>query len=247
MSKIVGGILFTMKNLILALFISIPIILSAQNGGACIYILPGDNSVICEIYGNAGVPSENACQANAASAGALPINCPDYLNGCSAAYIWDGISCFFIGSGSCNASVICENVYLPVELIDFNVSKDVNSNTITWTTASEHNADYYTLIMYSEDMNVYDSYTISAMGTTNDVTNYRFIHHNPNNSVNYYELIQYDIDGEFTNYGYIAVNNNVEELYPIRVTNLVGQDVDKYYHGLVIQHYSDGSTIKSYR
>jgi hypothetical protein len=232
------------KFLTLLLF-CLPTIALSQNGGACIYILPGSSEVVCNVYGNAGVPSESDCHSTATALGALPLNCLDYLTGCSAVYSTTGTSCFYIGSGSCNANTICNNISLPVELIGFEAEKEGESNIITWTTASEHNSDYYTLKVYSGNMDVYDSYTLSAMGVTNDITNYRFIHHNPNNSVNYYELIQYDIDGEFTNYGYISVNNT-KGVYLVKVINLMGQEVDTDYNGIVIQQYSDGSTLKSF-
>lgn len=231
-----------MKKFLFILLFFISLTTFSQNGGACIYILPNDNTVVCEIYGNAGVPSENACQANALSAGALPINCPDYLNGCSAAYIWDGISCFFIGSGSCNASTICENVYLPVDLIKFEVNSGIDANHITWSTASESNSSHYSLIVYNESMDKYASYTISAMGTTNSVTTYRFIHHNPNRELNYYQLVQYDFNGDSIEYDYIVSDNRVYDENPIKIFNIIGQEVDNHYKGIVVYKYPDGSS-----
>lgn len=235
-----------MKNYIVGIFLMLIGYAQAQNGGACIYILPGDSTIVCNIYGNAGVPSENNCQANAAAAGALPLNCPDYLNGCAAAYIFDGISCFFIGSGSCNASTICANIYLPVELIGFEGSRDGRTNVITWTTASESNADYYTLLVYSEGMEVYETYSMSAVGNTTDITNYQIVHHSPNQSVNYYQLLQYDFDGQIADYGYISIDNSPNPRKEIGRLNLMGQAVGEDYTGFVVIIYDDYTTEKKY-
>jgi hypothetical protein len=235
-----------MKTFILGIFLLLFGSVMAQNGGACIYILPGDSSVVCNIYGNAGVPSENNCHNTATSLGALPLNCPDFLNGCSAAYTTTGTSCFFIGSGSCNAATICANVALPVELIGFEGYKDGRTNVITWTTASEHNADYYTLIVYSEGMDQYDTYTMSAVGNTTNITNYRIVHHDPNESVNYYQLIQYDFDGQSADYGYISIDNSPNPRIEIDRVDLMGRKVDEYHAGFVIIIYDDYTTEKKY-
>lgn len=220
-----------------------------QNGGACVYMIPNDSTIICNVYGNGGLPNQVACYNDADAAGAIPINCFDYLS-CAASTYPDpsGNGCFYAGTGSCGGSNnVCDLIALPVELIRFEGEKDGNTNIITWTTASEANSDYYTLYVYNRDMEIYYTFSISGMGNSSNITNYRLIHHYPNKDLNYYQLIQYDLDGKFENFGYLSIDNSVKPRVITKKLNLLGQDIDEFYNGLVIIHYDDGSIEKKFQ
>jgi hypothetical protein len=87
---------------------------------------------------------------------------------------------------------------LPIELISFQ-SNCANNNTvdITWSTASEHNTNYFRLDK-SRDGTQWDVVnTIGAAGNSNNVIDYALTDFFPTPGINYYRLTQYDNDGAF--------------------------------------------------
>jgi hypothetical protein len=234
-----------MKNLLFSLFLLLFCNNSySQQGGACIYMLPGDSSIVCTIYGNAGLGSQNSCLNDAIAMGALPIDCLSTpFVGCASFYASNGVGCFYGGTGSCNNGDPCGLLVLPVELVSFEGEASDESNIITWTTASERNSDYFILRVFNEDATTYQMYNIPAHGNSTEIINYQFIHTTPEKRLNYYQLVQYDFDGQFKEYEVISIDNTEENKEIIRKINLLGEEVDEYYKGLVIIHYNDG-TIK---
>jgi len=87
---------------------------------------------------------------------------------------------------------------LPIELISFQANC-ANNNTvdITWSTASEHNTNYFRLDK-SRDGSKWDVLnTIGAAGNSNGVIDYALTDFFPTPGINYYRLTQYDNDGVF--------------------------------------------------
>ncbi len=84
---------------------------------------------------------------------------------------------------------------LPVELIDFSVSTNSNSVDVKWSTASEINSDYYT-VMRSKDAVHFESVgTIQASENSASMIIYNFTDHSPLPGITYYQLIETDKDG----------------------------------------------------
>lgn len=154
--------------------------------------------------------------------------------------------CWFNGAGSAG-QLFCEGIALSVELIDFIGIKDGRNNILTWRTASELNADYYILQNSTDGYNYMTVSILPANGNSTSELKYNAIHLNPELTINYYRLIQYDIDGQFEQFETIVINNSVLQRQIVSRVNLLGQEVDEYYDGMVIIHYDDGAIEKKFQ
>lgn len=138
---------------------------------------------------------------------------------------------------------------LPIELISFKGKAYPNYNFITWVTATESNNDYFTIERSVDAVNWEIIGIVDGAGNSNQTLNYIYDDYNfTENVVNYYRLKQTDYDGN-GKYSQIIYIKNVKGPKPtlIRIVNTYGQDVDDYYKGIVIEVYSDGTTIKVVR
>lgn len=143
----------------------------------------------------------------------------------------------------------CTPVVLPIELAAFSAEKTTMGNLLNWTTLTENRSDYFSLEWTNNpnSNNWIEISTVNAAKNSSIPLDYSFIHSNPSNSdPNYYRLTLYDNNGEKTVYDehILVVNNKIEALEIIHIYNLIGQEVNQDYHGLVIYQYKDGSTKK---
>lgn len=91
---------------------------------------------------------------------------------------------------------------LPVSLTSFESKLEKSDAIITWSTASEHNADIFE-VEVSEDGHYFQSIgTLSATGSAYQAAEYQFTHYNAfaisQSKVLYYRLKMVDMDGSFT-------------------------------------------------
>jgi hypothetical protein len=99
---------------------------------------------------------------------------------------------------------------LPVELTHFTASIKNNIATIQWQTASETNADYFSL-MVSDDGYHYNTViaTVSAQGTTTQTTDYSTEYSVEKEGIIYFRLEQYDWDGICSGVWYCALRTTL--------------------------------------
>lgn len=136
---------------------------------------------------------------------------------------------------------------LPIQLISFTGKAEDQVNIIKWTTASEFNNDYFMIEKITDENNFKSIGVINGAGTSKKIINYIFYDYNVEKTINYYRLKQIDFDGKHTLSQEISIDNreNVTSIKSIdSITNILGQEVNEYFKGLVIIHYSDGSSIK---
>lgn len=89
---------------------------------------------------------------------------------------------------------------LPVELTYFSAECMSDYVDLNWQTASETHASHFN-IQKSIDGNTWQVIsTAQAQGTTSATTNYNYRDYNPNGTVAYYRLVQFDFDGEYKIY-----------------------------------------------
>jgi hypothetical protein len=74
---------------------------------------------------------------------------------------------------------------------------DNNTVDITWSTASEHNTNYFRVDKSRDGMQWDVLNTIGAAGNSNYTIDYALTDAFPNPGINYYRLTQYDNDGVF--------------------------------------------------
>ncbi len=87
---------------------------------------------------------------------------------------------------------------LPVELISFEAKTNLANIELNWATASEYNNDYFELEKSAdaEDWQVIGQ--VSGQGSSQHITQYRFIDQFPFAGLQYYRLKQVDFDGSYT-------------------------------------------------
>jgi len=154
-------------------------------------------------------------------------------------------------SNSCNSESrtlsIITNGVLPVELLYFEGTKYPEFNILKWSTASEYNSDYFSIEVSIDGFSWKKIGEIAASGNSNIKMNYFYIHKFNDLNIHYYKLLQYDYDGEFKEYGPIGMNNTLKQSKLLRSTNLIGQEIDENYRGVVLEVYEDGTIIRTLR
>lgn len=131
---------------------------------------------------------------------------------------------------------------LPIELTDFTGHKSNECNVLKWQTASEHNSDYFLIERSTTGESNENSVvnTKSAAGNSTELLDYAFIDKDFTNTINYYRLTQVDYDGNFKQYGPIAIDNRNNGIV-IKHINLLGQEVNNSTPGILFEVYEDGS------
>ena len=82
------------------------------------------------------------------------------------------------------------------------------------------------------------------MGTTSDISEYRYNHYNPKKDLNYYRLKQVDYNGESETFNVIVINNKIIEDEIMSIVNVMGQKIDKNTKGIQIRLYNSGKIEK---
>lgn len=154
-------------------------------------------------------------------------------------------------SNSCNTVnknlLITVDGVLPVELLYFEGSSYPSFNSLIWSTASEHNSNYFQ-IERSIDGEEWKSVGIkSASGNSTVVIKYSHLDSFDDFVIHYYRLKQVDYDGQFKIYGPISLDNTKSFKKVIMYTNLLGQEVNSYTKGFLIEVYEDGTMKKIIR
>lgn len=133
---------------------------------------------------------------------------------------------------------------LPIELLGFYAEAMEDGNRLHWKTNSEMNNDYFTIEHSDDAQNWRTIGTVNGAGTTTNTQKYTLDHTNIRDGVHYYKLYQTDYDGTVSNVRIISINNDEVLKKLVQTVNLVGQKVDANYKGVVIDLFSDGSTVK---
>lgn len=132
---------------------------------------------------------------------------------------------------------------LPIKLIYFRGLHNKIGNVIEWETATEDDNDYFTIYRSSYPIEWENIVRIDGGGNSNINHYYTFTDIGDFDGVFYYMLRQTDFNGKFIEYDPISINCNTVKLELIKITNVLGQDMDIDTPGLKIFHYSDGSKV----
>jgi hypothetical protein len=138
-------------------------------------------------------------------------------------------------------------VSLPVSLVSFTGHNTVDGNSLEWKTSYEINSDYFTLErgLYRNDSIEWTKFQpINSAGNSEIINTYKYFDLNYLNDINYYRLSQTDYDGNSVTYDIISIDNRLNEKEILSITNLLGQEINENYRGMVIITYIDGSIKK---
>ena len=158
---------------------------------------------------------------------------------------WAGLTSFSDYGGVGPAAV-----GLPIELVLFEGKKLGLNNELIWRTQTEINNDYFTIEKTTDGVTFETVGTASGAGNSNTVLNYNLIDQNVQKVINYYRLVQTDTDGKNTVSNLISIDNReIESSVKVvsSITNVLGQEINDSYRGLIIITYTDGSSMKSIR
>lgn len=143
-------------------------------------------------------------------------------------------------------SVICPIIVLPVEIVNFDGFKLSNKNQLVWETGSELNSGYFIVERSVNGENWELVGETVAAGYSNERLLYRMDDLRFNDEVNYYRLIEVDINGDSKKYAKIvAIDNRGQIKNPVVARyNLMGQSISEDFVGVQILLYQDGTTEK---
>lgn len=210
-----------MKKLLTWLFLTISVTSYSQTSCACVY----ENS-----------NGELECFSGNCGNGNLQ-NCISKTN-----YQWYQGN-WSVPSGMTLCEYLIQQITLPVELISFEVISLPQGNLIIWKTYSEINSDYY-LIEHSITGEFDENSVIGrveAAGNSNEEFAYTFTDTTHPQTINYYRLIQVDINGDYKEYRPIAADNR-KLLKVVYLTDMLGRRVHEDSKGMLFEIYEDGTS-----
>jgi hypothetical protein len=141
-------------------------------------------------------------------------------------------------------TISCTSV-LPIELVSFETeNKSCGENIITWKTASELNNNYIDIERSLDAINFESIKRINSTENSYDVKSYSYKDESKSNGYIYFRLKQVDLDGTINYSSISSVNSNCGEKNIIKITNLLGQEVNENFDGYRVIFYSDGSISK---
>lgn len=135
---------------------------------------------------------------------------------------------------------------LPIELLYFKGKQIDNGNLIEWVTATETNNNYFKLYRSGYPIKWNEVAKVDGVGTSSFSHYYRYIDEDFISEISYYYLSQTDFDGRSKDFYIISVHNNKIKPVIVRITNILGQEVNIEFIGLKLFHYSDGTIVKMY-
>jgi hypothetical protein len=131
---------------------------------------------------------------------------------------------------------------LPIELISFEAKSIDEKVLLLWKTASEENNDYFTVQRSFDGVHFSPLKRVYSNGNSKVEKNYSLIDEEYVNGINYYKLIQTDLNGEEEVFDIVAIDMFKEKSILMKTINSLGQVVDANYKGVVYDVYSDGTS-----
>ncbi|MBK7387821.1 MAG: T9SS type A sorting domain-containing protein [Bacteroidetes bacterium] len=110
------------------------------------------------------------------------------------------------------------NTPLPIELISFDGKANGSQNILKWTTGSEINNDYFTVLRSKNGVDFESIGNVDGSGNSTSTMNYYFVDEQPYNGYNYYQLQQTDFDGQSALSRIVSILNSTSRNNPIVIS-----------------------------
>lgn len=110
------------------------------------------------------------------------------------------------------------NTPLPIELISFDGKANGSENILNWTTGSEINNDYFTVLRSQNGVDFESIGSVDGSGNSTSTLNYYFVDEQPYNGYNYYQLQQTDFDGQSALSRIVSILNSSSRNNPIVIS-----------------------------
>lgn len=120
----------------------------------------------------------------------------------------------FFGGQTCSGSPCLLGSLLPINLLSFSATTQINSVTLNWQTGTEQNNDYMAVERSRDGKHFDEIGRIAGRGTTDELQSYSFFDEKPFPGLNYYRLRQVDFDGTMSYHRVIAIffNKKTDEV-----------------------------------
>lgn len=139
-------------------------------------------------------------------------------------------------------AIASTTVPLPVEFSSFTALADHCAVNLNWTTASERNSDYFTILRSSDGATFKELGRVAASGNSNG-SSYSFRDEAPEPGTNYYRLRQTDLDGSSSYTSVQRVQIDCGEtgirVYPTLTNGAVTVELPVMLEDAVIELYSE--------
>src|SRR5690554_5916608 len=135
---------------------------------------------------------------------------------------------------------------LPVELTFFTGNKTGNINHLSWETATETNNDYFILEHSTDGFSWNEITKEKGAGNSTKINTYFYDHRDFPLAINYYRLTQVDFDGKRETFEIVSIDNSSDRKL-IKTVNMIGQEINENYKGVVIDYYDDNTVVKRYQ
>ena len=132
---------------------------------------------------------------------------------------------------------------LPIDLLYLTGHNDYSGNVIEWATASEFNNDHFTLYRSTDGYNWKKVSNVKGFGTSSVTNYYDFTDKDCCPGVSYYTLRQTDFDGEYKTYQPISIYNNRMYKTILRVTDILGREIESSSGQACVVEYTDGTKV----
>jgi hypothetical protein len=154
--------------------------------------------------------------------------------------LWSGLTTFSLFSAAGD-----EFVTLPISIVSFDARKQGQNNVVFWSAITEENCDYYTVEKTLDGTNYEIVGKINSGGNSSSILDYSLIDYDVRKTLNYYRLKETNTDGGEKMSTIIAVDNRENTGKEVLKTlNIIGQEIDENYKGIVIVLFEDGTSIK---
>src|SRR5690554_6634943 len=144
------------------------------------------------------------------------------------------------------AGLDCTPISLPVELTFFTGNKTGNINHLSWETATETNNDYFILEHSTDGFSWNEITKEKGAGNSTKINTYFYDHRDFPLAINYYRLTQVDFDGKRETFEIVSIDNSSDRKL-IKTVNMIGQEINENYKGVVIDYYDDNTVVKRYQ
>ncbi|HKP32316.1 MAG TPA: FG-GAP-like repeat-containing protein [Chitinophagaceae bacterium] len=115
--------------------------------------------------------------------------------------------------------------FLPIKLESFNVLKRGAQVEVSWKTSQEINVDYFTVEYSLDGLNFKSIQQVGHKGSAARGADYAYMHPTPVKGIQYYRLVEYDIDGSETIFPIKSIRfdglTKPVEIYPNEVIDRV--------------------------
>jgi hypothetical protein len=106
---------------------------------------------------------------------------------------------------------------LPIELISFDANCKNTAVDVKWSTASEHNNDYFSVERSSDGENWINMFVSSGAGNSTQLLNYYWTDNEPFREERYYRLKQTDFDGAASYSNIVFVDGCISKENALRI------------------------------